>query len=186
MAPPESLPPQGAGGQLDVTRVEHADRSLRHCRDWLRWAAAQVDACMATDSAAMDQLLASLDGLIGTSGAHSSGGCANPGSHDRTAAAVISVQAHDRVMQGLAHVADSMRELAAQLAPGANAGSEEAWRELRERRFRTFSMAEERALFARMVAQESDPFRFSAGPSAAAIEMFSGDDQLFYGHDEEL
>jgi hypothetical protein len=185
MTPAEDAPPPDLGLHAAAPAPEAADPALRHCRDWLGWAAAQVDACMGIDNTAMDQLLASLDDLIGSNGAGSAGGAPSAAAQEKLSAVVMAIQAHDRVMQGLTHLADSIRSLAAQLALPSTAGSEEAWQQLRERQFRTFSMAEERALFSRMVAHESDAFRDSGCPSSAAIELFSSDDDLSCG-DQEL
>jgi len=186
MTPAEGAPPRDPGLQAAATAREPAEPALRHCRDWLGWAAAQVDACMGIDNTAMEQLLAALGDLIGSNGLASPDGAASAVPRDKISAVVMAIQAHDRVMQGLTHVADSMRSLAAQLAQSESASSEEAWRQLREQQFRAFSMAEERALFSRMVAHESDGFHDRGGPAAAANELLRANDELFCGDDEEL
>ena len=71
------------------------------------------------------------------------------------AAVIVAVQGHDRVMQGLSHVAQSLRGVHRQLGDARCADSPEAWRSLRDQQIRSFSMAEERTLFARMVVGDS-------------------------------
>lgn len=144
------------------------------CRDWLQWAEAQIDACVASDALAMNELLASLADLLRTP-------------HDpastQLSAVVMAVQAHDRVMQGLVHVKESLHALQAQLGDARHADSADSWRELREKQYRAFSMPEERLLFARMVAhQDEDEAWRKSGRipvEAAAVELFTTDDGLF-------
>ena len=117
------------------------DIAVTNCRDWLEWAAVQVDVCLADDKPACDRLLESLAEVLG------------PAAIDqKTSAVVVAVQSHDRVMQRLNHVAESLRRLQEHLGDARRAQSADSWRTLRENQMRAFSMAEERALFARIVA----------------------------------
>lgn len=142
------------------------------CRDWLQWAEAQIDACVAGDALAMNELLASLAELLG----HAPAGT-------QMSAVIIAVQAHDRVMQGLVHVKESLHALQAQLGDARHADSADSWRELREKQYRTFSMPEERLLFARMVAHEDEDEAWRKSgripAEAAAVELFTTDDGSF-------
>lgn len=129
--------------------------AVENCRAWLQWAATQVDACLADDRWACDQLLESLADLLRQ--APSAANRGSPGEvavAERTASVVIAVQSHDRIMQRLAHVADSLRMLRDLLGDAPRALSDDSWKALRERQLRAFSMAEERALFIRIVAPE--------------------------------
>ena len=152
------------------------------CRDWLQWAEAQIDACVASDALAMNELLASLAELLGSA---PRAAAVTPHAPARTqlSAVIIAVQAHDRVMQGLVHVKESLHALQAQLGDARHADSEDSWRELREKQYRTFSMPEERLLFARMVAHEdeNEAWRKSGRipAEAAAVELFTTDDGLY-------
>ena len=67
-------------------------------------------------------------------------------------AVVVAVQSHDRVMQRLTHVSQSLRRLKEHLGDAGRVQSAESWRMLRENQLRAFSMAEERALFLRIAA----------------------------------
>lgn len=159
----------------------------QQCRDWLNWAAAQVEACVGNDGVAMHRLMESLHELIGAAGSRTAArgttvpGTTVPGTTDgdveaRLTAVVVAVQTHDRVMQGLIHVAESMRALESQLADPRRAGSAESWRQLREKQFRAFSMAEERALFAQLVAHEADTWREAVEHPGDAVELFADDE----------
>jgi hypothetical protein len=121
--------------------------AAEQCRVWLDWAAAQLDASLARDATACDHLLAALNDLMGSTPADESIG-------RKMSAVIVAVQGHDRVTQGLTHVAQSLRALHRHLGDARCAESGESWRMLREQQMRTFSMAEERVLFARMVADE--------------------------------
>jgi hypothetical protein len=121
--------------------------AAEQCRTWLDWAATQVDESLARDATASDHLLASLNELMGTPPA-------DEGIGRKMSAVIVAVQGHDRVMQELAHIAQSLRALHRHLGDARCARSAEAWRMLRERQMRMFSMAEERVLFARMVADD--------------------------------
>ena len=152
------------------------------CRDWLQWAAAQIDACVASDALAMNQLLASLANLLGSAPRAAAVTPHDP-ANAQLSAVIMAVQAHDRVMQGLVHVQESLRSLQTQLGDARHADSADSWRELREKQYQAFSMPEERLLFARMVAHgdEDEAWR-KAGRipvEAAAVELFTTDDGLF-------
>jgi hypothetical protein len=152
------------------------------CRDWLQWAAAQIDACVASDALAMNQLLASLAALMG-SAPRAAAVTPHEPADAQLSAVIMAVQAHDRVMQGLVHVQESLRSLQTQLGDARHADSADSWRELREKQYKAFSMPEERLLFARMVAHENEDEAWrKAGRipvEAAAVELFTTDDGLF-------
>ena len=114
------------------------------CRAWLEWAAAQVDACLADDKPACDQLLGSLAKLLDP---------ADSTVIQKTSAVVVAVQSHDRVMQRLTHVSQSLRRLQEHLGDAGGARSADSWRMLREHQLQAFTMAEERALFLRIAAR---------------------------------
>jgi hypothetical protein len=96
----------------------------------------------------------------------------------KMSAVIIAVQLHDRVMQGLTHVAESLRALHAQLGDARRADSAESWRMLRETQYRAFSMAQERALFARMVADEGESTRAAETDPEETVELFAIDPGL--------
>ena len=134
MPPPEALREGGEPGHdLRFAERDSAAGAIGQCRTWLDWAAAQISDSLASDTAA---------GV--------------PAEDRNLSAVIMAVQAHDRVMQGLAHVAQSLRDLSAHLADCGRIESAEAWRQLRERQYRVFSMHEERVLFARMVGGDVD------------------------------
>ena len=89
-------------------------------------------------------------------------------------ALIIAVQGHDRVMQGITHVVQSLRALREHLGNTRNWGSAEAWRGLYEQQFHTFSMAKERARFAHMVGHEGNDRHDAASP-VEAVELFTAD-----------
>lgn len=173
------MPPlEAQNGSLGAGDVPHPAPSaasgvaVEHCRVWLNWAAAQVDACLARDHLASGELLAALTELLGPA---SAGGGAN----ENMAAVIIAVQSHDRVMQGLTHAADSLRALRALLGDARRAESADAWRALRETQLRAFSMAQERALFTSMVAPEGEsPAEAELDPQET-VELFVADHGLF-------
>jgi hypothetical protein len=141
-----------------------AGLAAEQCRAWLWWAAAQIDTSLASDAAAFGHLLTSLNDLMELAQTGSQAG-------DRKMADVIvAVQGHDRVMQSLAHVAQSLRAVHRQLGDARSADSIEAWRSLREQQMRSFSMAEERMLFARMVA--GDPCNDAPANPDDLVELF--------------
>jgi hypothetical protein len=122
-----------------------SDITLENCRAWLEWAAAQVDACLADDEPACDQLLASLAQLLGPAVLEAES--------ETMSAVVVAVQSHDRVMQRLTHVSQSLRRLQEHLGDADCARSADSWRMLRENQLQDFTMAEERALFLRIAAR---------------------------------
>jgi hypothetical protein len=174
------LPEFDAAG-IGETDEPHAARSaatgiaMEQCRTWLNWAAAQVDSCLASDSLASSELLAALADALGPAQPHSGGAATTNESVGNVSAVIIAVQSHDRVMQGLTHVADSLRALHALLGDARCADSAESWRMLREKQYRAFSMAEERALFARLVAHAGEIAREADLGPEATVELFTGD-----------
>jgi hypothetical protein len=131
--------------------------AAEQCRSWLWWAAAQLDTSLASDAAACNHLLASLNDLMERAQTGSEAGVspADDAIGRKMAAVIVAVQGHDRVMQGLTHEAQSLRAVHRQLGDARCADSTEAWRLLRDQQMRSFSMADERTLFARMVAGDS-------------------------------
>jgi hypothetical protein len=153
---------------------DSAPAAVEHCRVWLNWAAEQIDASLASDNVASGQLLASLAGLLGRSQRQET--VPAPSSDavsGRMSAVIVAVQSHDRVMQGLAHVAQSLRALHWQLGEARRAESAESWRVLRENQFHAFSMAEERELFVRLVAREHESTLEIAANRADSAEFFT-------------
>ncbi len=180
-----SLPDVNSGGESAIDESipappESTGVAVQQCLLWLNWAAAQVDACLTSDGLANEQLLASLADLFGPQqpGAGSQPGPASAALSCKLSAVVVAVQSHDRVMQGLTHVAQSLRALREHLGDPGGADSAESWRMLRDRQFRAFSMAEERALFARLVAREHDSRR-EASPDMENPELIINDLGLF-------
>jgi hypothetical protein len=165
----------GATDDLTPASRESARAAVGDCRVWLNWAAAQIDACLANDNLASGQLLAMLADLLarvqprlGTPSAP-----ANDAVSEQVSAVIIAAQSHDRVMQGLTHVAQSLRALREQLGDEQRAESADSWRLLRENQFRAFTMAEERELFARLVAHEHEGTREIAANRADTVELFT-------------
>jgi hypothetical protein len=140
-----------------MPRPESPGAGVEQCRAWLEWAATQVDTCLASDAAACSQLLTSLDDLMCMAQLVTQGGAspADAAIGRKMSAVIVAVQGHDRVMQGLTHVAQSLRTLRRHLGDARCAESSEAWRRLREQQMQSFSTAEERVLFARMLAHDS-------------------------------
>jgi hypothetical protein len=165
----------GAAGGPAPAPSESARAAVEHCRVWLNWAAAQIDACLASDNLASGQLLAMLADLLGRVQARfeTAPAAANDAVSAKMSAVIVAAQSHDRVMQGLTHVAQSLRALHEQLGDGQRAESAESWRLLRENQFRAFSMAEERELFARLVAREHETRREIAANRADTVELFT-------------
>jgi len=87
------------------------------------------------------------------------------------------VQSHDRVMQRLMHVSESLRLLHEHLGDARRAQSPDSWRQLREHQLRAFSMAEERALFTRIVAPDEGGGEIAVG-SDESVELFVSKDGL--------
>lgn len=131
--------------------------AAEHCRAWLWWAAAQIDTSLASDAAACNHLLASLNDLmeLAQSGSEAGNSAAGDAIGRKMAGVIVAVQGHDRIIQSLAHVAQSLRAVHRQLGDVRCADSTESWRLLRDQQMQSFSMAEERILFARMVAGDS-------------------------------
>jgi hypothetical protein len=153
-----------------MTRPESDGLAVEHCRAWLEWAAVQVDRCLADDKPACDQLLRSLGGML------------EPASHAASidqcmSEVVVAMQSHDRVMQRLTHVSESLRILHEHLGDARRAQSPDSWRQLREQQLRAFSMAEERALFTRIVAPDEGGREMAAG-SDETVELFVFEDGL--------
>jgi len=163
-----------------MLQPEAAGIAVEHCRTWLNWAAVHVDACLASDTLASTRMLAALADALGP--AQTPSGVAPAPAGDATgeqmAAVVIAVQAHDRVMQGLTHVADSLRALHSLLGDAECAESAESWRMLRETQISAFSMAEERALFARLVAHEGESTHEAELDPEETVEIFTIDPGL--------
>jgi hypothetical protein len=164
-----------AGGMARTTQSDATGFAAEQCRAWLEWAATQVDLSLASDATACSQLLASLDDLMGPAqlGKQGGGPPADEAVDRKMSAVIVAVQGHDRVMQGLAHVAQSLRALGRHLGDARCAESSEAWRRLREQQMQAFSMAEERVLFARMLAHDSCE-NAAANPDDA-MELFGTD-----------
>jgi hypothetical protein len=170
----------GRLGETDEPRSAEPEAAtgfaVEQCRAWLNWAAAQVDASLASDSLASAQLLAALADALGPGQPQSGSAPASADSVSvKMSAVIIAVQSHDRVMQGLTHVAESLRALHAQLGDARRADSAESWRMLRETQYRAFSMAQERALFARMVADEDESTRAAETDPEETVELFAID-----------
>ena len=155
---------------------EGAGIAVEQCRAWLNWAAAQVDECLAGDSLARSQLLAALaDVLPAPTGSGAALAPSGDGVSGPMEAVVIAVQAHDRATQALSHVAESLRALHAQLGDAQRADSPDSWRVLRDTQIRAFSMAQERALFARLVAGDDDGRLDADMESEGTVELFTID-----------
>jgi hypothetical protein len=164
----------GATDGSTPAQSESARAAVEHCRVWLNWAAEQIDASLASDNMASGQLLVSLAALLGSSQrSQTAPAPANDDVGGKMSAVIVAVQSHDRVMQGLAHVAQSLRALHWQLGNAQSAQSAESWRMLRENQFHAFSMAEERELFARLVAGEHQSTLDIAANRADSPELFT-------------
>ncbi|HWX81862.1 MAG TPA: hypothetical protein VNZ02_17300 [Steroidobacteraceae bacterium] len=183
MLPPESTSCSGSGGaagaagETTARPAESSGFAMAHCRDWLQWAAAQVEACVASDKLAMNELLAALSVLMGS--ARSATAASHQAADGKLSAVIMAVQAHDRVMQSLVHVTESLRALQGQLGDARHADSADAWRLLREKQFMSFSMPEERQLFARLVAGEEEVRGNAGGMGAGSVELFASNDGRF-------
>jgi hypothetical protein len=168
----------GAIDEPRSARPEAIGFAAEQCRAWLNWAAAQIDVCLTSDSLASGQMLAALAEALGA--VHPRPGFALAPAGDtvdvKMSAVIIAVQSHDRVMQGLTHVAESLRALHVQLGDPRRADSAESWRTLRETQIRAFSMAQERALFARMVAHEGESTLESDMDPEDTVELFTIDE----------
>ena len=80
------------------------------------------------------------------------------------------MQSHDRIMQALTHVADSLRALEKHLADPLQADSAASWQRLREQRFSAFSMASERELFGRLLGHQETGAQ--PAPDFGCIDLF--------------
>jgi hypothetical protein len=156
-----------------------ADIAVENCRAWLEWAAAQVEVCLADDKPACDQLLASLAKMLAPAAqehaAQESAAVVPPADStviQKMSAVVVAVQSHDRVMQRLTHVAESLRRLQEHLGDERRARSAESWRTLREQQMRAFTMAEERSLFLRIAAHGDGTGEETALSPEETIEIF--------------
>lgn len=161
--------------RADGSRPVHTEASsiaVDNCRAWLDWAAAQIEVCLADDKPACDQLLTSLAEMVGPASREQAARCDEATANQKMAAVVVAVQSHDRVMQRLTHVAESLRLLHEHLGEARHAQSAESWRLLRDNQMRAFSMAEERALFFRMVASSDENRHESALTPEETIELF--------------
>jgi hypothetical protein len=149
------------------------------CRAWLDWAATQVDLCLTEDKPACNRLVEALtDAFEPPSVKAEAPGASAPGETSisgKMAAVVVAVQSHDRVMQQLTHVRDALRLLHAHLGDAARVASHDSWRTLREMQMREFTMAEERALFARLVAPPDEGWLEIAANPDETVELFITD-----------
>ncbi|HLW22967.1 MAG TPA: hypothetical protein VKT22_01255 [Steroidobacteraceae bacterium] len=146
-----------------------------HCGLWLDWAATQIEVSLARYGTECDRLLAALDGLVSASQlAVSDGSPAGETLEHRMSQVVVAIQSHDRLMQQLTHVVQSLRSLHEHLSNVASAVSDESWRLLGERQLRSFSMPEERALFARMIdaSGEGALGRRVGADESSTVELF--------------
>lgn len=166
-----------AADESRPAQSEDTGIAVEQCRAWLNWAAAQVEECLASDNLARSQLLAALTEVLSPGPARSDAASApsGDGASGPMEAVVIAVQAHDRATQGLSHVADSLRALRAQLGDAKCADSAESWRALRDTQIRAFSMAQERALFARLVAGDDDGRLDAEMETEGTVELFTID-----------
>ena len=164
----------GAADAQSSVRSEATGLAVQQCRAWVNWAAAQIDVCLASEDLASNQMLAALAEVVGPAHTRVGPAPASAGAtvDEKLAAVIIAVQAHDRVRQGLTHVVDSLRVLHTQLGDAERADSAESWRMLGETRMREFSMAQERTLFARMVAG-GDSKRESYIETEETVELFA-------------
>ncbi len=167
----------GAGGVRSAPLDADADGvALEHCRVWLKWAAAQIEESLRLDSLACGDLLRSLAEVLGPEQPKAAAATATAAGGEMSGV-VIAVQSHDRVMQGLAHVADSLHALHALLGDARRANSD-AWRTLRETQFRAFSMAQERDLFSRMLVHQDEVRHEAELTPEDTVELFTGDHGL--------
>jgi hypothetical protein len=149
--------------------------ALQHCRAWLKWASAHLEECLTRDSLANGDLLRAVAEILA---ARQPDDAPPPVAADtaarQMATVVMAMQSHDRVIQELAHVAESLHALHAQLGDARLANSADAWRTLRDTQFRAFTMAQERALFARMVADGDGNKQEAELTPDDTVELFTG------------
>jgi hypothetical protein len=171
MQSPEREDRSEVGDAPTSTPIEASGYATEQCRAWLRWSAAQIEACLNGELAARDRLLVSLGEVLLTT----SGSLAEAVSAEKSAV-IVAVQSHDRLTQTLNHVVQSLRALHEQMGDPCCAGSPESWRALRDSRLRAFSMREERALFVALVAQQDQ--RAAEGDMNAdhGVELFTDHD----------
>ena len=167
-------------GAVGMVPTEPAAIAVAQCRAWLVWAAAQVDACLASDKLAVAELLASLHELMDSARPQSAPPSAsdNDGADRKMSAVIVAAQSHDRVMQALTHVSESLRMLQEHMGDVRCAESAESWRMLRAKQLRAFSMPEERVLFAGLVAEKDEWHEPAVNPEET-VELFVGGDGLF-------
>jgi hypothetical protein len=144
------------------------------CRAWLAWAATQIDLCLTEETPACNRLVDALSEALAPPQSKS-GAPGETSISAKMAAVVVAVQSHDRVMQQLTHVRDALRLLHAYLGDPARAASSESWKELAETQIAGFTMAEERALFARLVAQPDEGWLEVAANPDETVELFIND-----------
>jgi len=171
MQSPEREDRSEVGDVHASTSVEAPGYANEQCRAWLRWSAAQIEACLNGDLAARDRLLVSLgEILLPTSGSVPEAVSAEK------AAVIVAVQSHDRLTQTLNHVVQSLRALHDQMGDPCCAGSPESWRALRDSRLRAFSMREERALFVALLAQQDERAADDEMNADHSVELFTDHD----------
>jgi hypothetical protein len=133
----------------------------------------QINRSVADDTAASERLLAALEGLIqAASGRLPATSPADELIRQSMSEVVVEVQSHDRLMQQLTHVAESLRGLHEHLEDPRNAALPDAWRRLRENQSRAFSMTEERVLFAAIVGKSSNDDVSRDAHLGETIELF--------------
>jgi uncharacterized protein with von Willebrand factor type A (vWA) domain len=159
---------------MDIYDDQPIARDLAHCRVWLDWAVTQINASLDADGIACQTLLAALDGVLcAARGASPAAAPVDASMERKMSEVVIAVQNHDRLMQQLVHVAQSLRSLHEHLGDAANSGSISAWNMLSEKQMRVFSMTEERDLFSRMVGGGGeDAARYAGSGSAGEVDLF--------------
>jgi hypothetical protein len=117
----------GATVRPNPAQPEAGGVAVEQCRAWLSWAVAQVDACLISDKLASAQVLAAIGDVLAPPRVPAGSAPAPAGDADgKMSAVIIAVQSHDRVMQGLAHVARmlAMSDNATQEAGEADVDSE--------------------------------------------------------------
>ncbi len=155
--------------------AEAASVAVVQSRSWFDWAAAQIDASLTNDRMACDLLLASLEEMRRSAQIWAETEPAiGEAVRQKMSAVIIAVQSHDRLVQQLTHVVESLRAVQDHLADAPRLQSVESWRQLRDRQLRCFSMAEERLLFARIVGADDGPNHASLDLEQA-VEMFGAD-----------
>jgi hypothetical protein len=152
-----------------------AGANLAQCRVWLDWAVTQINASLANDGVACERLLTALDGVLSAAhGGSPAASSADDAMQRKMSEVVVAVQYHDRLMQQLVHVAESLRGLYEHLGDDADAESPASWQTLGEKQMRAFSMPEERELFSRIVGVSGGPeaAQHAGTGSAGAVDLF--------------